>query len=80
MTQLETKSLSPDAYGAGDSASSLMFGATAAVALIWAITFPAQAGVTGEPVTYEAASAQSWGSEQTGLTDEGSNEIGRAHV
>ncbi|WP_420478054.1 3D domain-containing protein [Brevundimonas sp. FT23028] len=51
-----------------------MFGATAAVALIWAITFPAQAGVIGEPVTYEAASAQSWGSEQTGLTDEGSND------
>ncbi|MDQ8029114.1 MAG: 3D domain-containing protein [Brevundimonas sp.] len=51
-----------------------MFGTAAAFALMWAMAFPAQADTTGEPVTYEAASAQSWGTEETGATDEGSND------
>lgn len=51
-----------------------MLGTAAAFALIWAMAFPAQAEVAGDPVSYEAASAQSWGSEETAATDEGSND------
>lgn len=51
-----------------------MLGTAAAFALFWAMTFPAQAGVTGEPVSYEVASAQAWGAQETGATDEGSTD------
>jgi len=51
-----------------------MLGTAAAFALLWAMAFPAQAGVTGDPVSYEAASAQSWGAEETAATTEGSND------
>jgi 3D (Asp-Asp-Asp) domain-containing protein len=51
-----------------------MLGTAAAFALFWAMTFPAQAGVTGEPVSYEVASAQAWGAPETGATDEGSTD------
>jgi 3D (Asp-Asp-Asp) domain-containing protein len=51
-----------------------MLGTAAAFALIWAMAFPAQAGVTEDPVTYEAASSQSWGAGETSATNEGSND------
>ena len=42
-----------------------MLGTAAALALLWAMAFPAQQAVTGEPVSYEVASAASWGTEQS---------------
>jgi 3D (Asp-Asp-Asp) domain-containing protein len=51
-----------------------MLGTAAAFALLWAMAFPAQADVTEDPVSYEAASSQSWGAEETSATDEGSND------
>jgi 3D (Asp-Asp-Asp) domain-containing protein len=75
LPQLETKSPSPDASGAGDSASSLMLGSAAAFALLWAMAFPAQAGVTQDPVSYEAATSQAWGAEETEVADEGSTGV-----
>jgi 3D (Asp-Asp-Asp) domain-containing protein len=50
-----------------------MLGSAAAFAMLWAMAFPAQAGVTGDPVSYEAASSQSWGAEQTAVATEGSD-------
>jgi len=51
-----------------------MLGTAAAFALLWAMAFPAQADVTEDPVSYEAASSQSWGAEETSATHEGSND------
>jgi 3D (Asp-Asp-Asp) domain-containing protein len=50
-----------------------MLGTAAAFALLWAMTFPATS-TAADPVTYEAASASQWGTEQTAATDEGSEE------
>lgn len=50
-----------------------MLGAAAALALVWAMTFPAHAAEQGEPVTYEAAVASGLGEESTGASDEGSD-------
>lgn len=50
-----------------------MLGTAAAFALIWALAFPAQAGVVEDPVPYEAAVASGLGSESTGSGDEGSD-------
>src|SRR5690606_13107106 len=63
---------SPDASGAGDSASLRMFGTAAALALVWALAFPTAATASGEPVTYEAAVASGLGSDPTTPSDEGS--------
>ena len=49
-----------------------MFGTAAALALVWALAFPAQAAVTGEPVSYEAAVASGLGSQPTTPSDDGS--------
>ncbi|WP_292065116.1 3D domain-containing protein [Brevundimonas sp. UBA7664] len=50
-----------------------MLGAAAALALIWAMAFPAEAGVTADPVSYEAALASGLGAESTPGADEGSD-------
>ncbi|MFN3668770.1 MAG: 3D domain-containing protein [Brevundimonas sp.] len=50
-----------------------MLGTAAAFALFWAMTFPAEAGVVQEPVSYEAAVASGLGSESTPSVDEGSD-------
>ena len=50
-----------------------MLGTAAALALIWAMAFPAQAGSVEDPVSYEAAVASGLGTESTPTTDEGSD-------
>ena len=50
-----------------------MLGAAAALALIWAMAFPAPAGVVEDPVSYEAAVASGLGAESTLSTTEGSD-------
>lgn len=50
-----------------------MLGTAAALALVWAMAFPAFGAEQGEPVTYEAAVASGLGEETTGSTDEGSD-------
>lgn len=50
-----------------------MLGTAAALALVWAMAFPAHAADQGEPVTYEAAVASGLGEESTGASDEGSD-------
>lgn len=50
-----------------------MLGTAAALALIWAMAFPAQADVMEEPVPYETAVAAGLGTDSTPSTDEGSN-------
>lgn len=50
-----------------------MLGTAAAFALIWAMAFPAQAGVTEDPVSYEAAVASGLGAESTPSANEGSD-------
>jgi 3D (Asp-Asp-Asp) domain-containing protein len=47
-----------------------MLGTAAALALLWAMAFPAQQAVTGEPVSYEVAAAASWGTEQSTANEE----------
>ncbi|WP_374516557.1 3D domain-containing protein [Brevundimonas sp.] len=49
-----------------------MFGTAAALALVWALAFPAQAAVSGEPVSYQTAVASGLGAEPTTPSDEGS--------
>ena len=49
-----------------------MIGAAAALALIWAIAFPAPAGAVEDPVSYEAAVASGLGAESTPSATEGS--------
>jgi 3D (Asp-Asp-Asp) domain-containing protein len=49
-----------------------MIGTAAALALVWALAFPAQSAATGEPVPYEAAVASGLGADPTSLVDEGS--------
>ena len=49
-----------------------MLGTAAALALVWAMAFPAH-GAAGEPVTYEAAVASGLGEESTGSVNEGSD-------
>ncbi len=49
-----------------------MLGTAAALALVWAMAFPAH-GATDEPVTYEAAVATGLGEEPTGSANEGSD-------
>ena len=50
-----------------------MLGTAAALALVWAMAFPAHGAEQGEPVTYEAAVASGLGEESTGASDEGSD-------
>ena len=50
-----------------------MLGAAAALALMWALAFPAQAAVSGDPVPYEAAVATGLGAESTVPANEGSD-------
>ena len=50
-----------------------MLGTAAALALVWAMAFPAHGAEQGEPVTYEAAVASGLGEESTESTDEGSD-------
>ena len=50
-----------------------MLGTAAAFALFWAMAFPAHAGVTGDPVSYEAAVAAGVGMDSTAAGDEGSS-------
>lgn len=50
-----------------------MFGTAAALALVWALAFPASSAATGEPVSYEAAVASGLGSDPTTPIDEGSS-------
>ncbi|MBX9460340.1 MAG: hypothetical protein KL785_03750 [Brevundimonas sp.] len=50
-----------------------MLGTAAALALVWAMAFPAHAAEQGEPVTYEAAVSTGLGEESTGSIDEGSD-------
>ena len=50
-----------------------MLGTAAALALIWAMAFPAQAGDLEDPVSYEAAVAAGLGTESTPASDEGSD-------
>lgn len=50
-----------------------MIGAAAALALIWAIAFPAPAGAVEDPVSYEAAVASGLGAESTPSATEGSD-------
>lgn len=50
-----------------------MLGTAAALALVWAMAFPAPGAEQGDPVTYEAAVASGLGEESTGSTDEGSS-------
>ena len=49
-----------------------MFGTAAALALVWALAFPAQAADSGEPVPYEAAVVSGLGAEPTTPSDDGS--------
>jgi 3D (Asp-Asp-Asp) domain-containing protein len=49
-----------------------MFGTVAAIALVWALAFPAGATGTGEPVSYETAVASGLGAQPTSPVDEGS--------
>lgn len=51
-----------------------MLGTAAAFALLWAMAFPVEATTSGDPVTYQAATAQAWGSDQTAAATEGSDE------
>lgn len=50
-----------------------MLGTAAALALIWAMAFPAQADVVEDPVSYEAAVAAGLGAESTPTASEGSD-------
>jgi len=50
-----------------------MLGTAAALALVWAMAFPALAAEQGEPVTYEAAVASGLGEETTASPNEGSD-------
>ena len=50
-----------------------MLGTAAALALIWAMAFPAQAGDLEDPVSYEAAVVAGLGTESTPASDEGSD-------
>ena len=50
-----------------------MLGTAAALALVWAMAFPAHAADQGEPVTYEAAVASGLGEESTAPANEGSD-------
>lgn len=50
-----------------------MLGTAAALALMWAMAFPAHAGVVEDPVSYEAAVAAGMGAESTLSTNEGSD-------
>lgn len=50
-----------------------MLGTAAALALVWAMAFPAHSGVSGEPVSYEAAVAADRVVVSTGSGDEGSD-------
>ena len=50
-----------------------MLGIAAAFALVWAMTFPAQAAEQGDPVSYETAVATGLGEESTAALDEGSD-------
>ena len=50
-----------------------MLGTAAAFALLWAMAFPAQGAVQGDPVSYEAAVAADPVVESTGSVDEGSD-------
>ena len=50
-----------------------MLGTAAAFALFWAMAFPAHAGVTEDPVSYEAAVASGLGAESTPSANEGSD-------
>ncbi|MDZ4110086.1 MAG: 3D domain-containing protein [Brevundimonas sp.] len=49
-----------------------MLGTAAALALVWAMAFPAH-GAADEPVTYDAAVATGLGEESTGSANEGSD-------
>lgn len=49
-----------------------MLGTAAAIAFFWAMAFPANA--TPDPVTYQAATASDWGTEQTPAAADGSDE------
>jgi len=49
-----------------------MFGTAAALALVWALAFPAASAATGEPVSYETAVASGLGTEPTTPSDDGS--------
>ncbi|MDP2765473.1 MAG: 3D domain-containing protein [Brevundimonas sp.] len=50
-----------------------MLGAAAAIALVWALAFPANAGGAEDPVSYEAAVASGLGVESTPSANEGSD-------
>ena len=50
-----------------------MLGTAAALALVWAMAFPAHGAEQGEPVTYEAAVASGLGEESTAPANEGSD-------
>ena len=50
-----------------------MLGTAAALALVWAMAFPALGAEQGDPVSYEAAVASGLGEESTGSADEGSD-------
>lgn len=50
-----------------------MLGTAAAFALIWAMAFPAHAGVAPDPVPYQAAVASGFGAESTPSANEGSD-------
>ena len=50
-----------------------MLGIAAAFALVWAMTFPAQAAEQGDPVSYETAVATGLGAESTAPETEGSD-------
>lgn len=50
-----------------------MLGTAAALALVWAMAFPAHAAVEAEPVSYEAAVATGLGEESTESVNEGSD-------
>ena len=49
-----------------------MLGTAAAFALFWAMAFPVQS-TAQDPVTYEAATAAAWGTDQTPAVTEGSD-------
>ena len=50
-----------------------MLGAAAAIALVWALAFPAATAAADDPVAYEAAVAAGLGEESTAPADEGSD-------
>lgn len=50
-----------------------MLGTAAALALVWAMAFPAPAAMEADPVSYEAAVATGLGEESTGSVSEGSD-------